>query len=446
MPSHNVKIQPGFSTKSSMHVGRRNVMAGLGALAASSWLPSRLSAQGTVREADILIIGGGMAGCSTAFHLAQHGQDVVLLERGEIASQASGQNAGGLGGAGWGNVPNLLSYLTAGSLDIFKQLQIDMGYNMEFRQCGGLTGIHTEAQFEYVEDQVRSLAANGYDAELLSPREARAIEPGINPKLLGLSYFHGRGQADPIKSTRAFAHAAERAGASINTGQNVTAMSIRGDGSYSIRTDSGEFRCRTLVLAAGSWSGPVGRMIGLDIPIKPIRGQMWATAPQPPRVFHMLGSAESSLAWSKDNGADEDTPPTVTHRGTQRLTRHLYGRQRKNGEIIFGGDREDLGYNMTPDSAGIEVNRGHAAEVIPFVARLPIVRTWAGLMPFSLDGLPIIGRIPLRDNLFIVSGLASSGFGRGPMAGKLAADYIHTGHMPHVLAESNPARCVTETV
>ena len=113
---------------------------------------------------------------------------------------------------------------------------------------------------------------------------------------------------------------------------------------------------------------------------------------------------------------------------------------------LVGGDREDLGYNMTPDSAGIEVNRGHAAEVIPFVARLPIVRTWAGLMPFSLDGLPIIGRIPLRENLFIVSGLASSGFGRGPMAGKLAADYMHTGHMPHVLAESNPARCVTEAV
>ena len=392
----------------------------------------------------ILIIGGGMAGSATAFHLAQLGRDVMLLERGEIASQASGQNAGGLGGAGWGNVPNLLSYLTAGSLDIFKQLQIDMGYDMEFRQSGGLTGIHTEEEFDYVENQVHSLKANGYDAELLTPREARGIEPGINPDLLGLSYFPGRGNADPVKSTGAFAHAAGRAGASINTGQNVTAITVRGDGGYSVRTDSGEFRCQTLVLAVGSWSGPVGRMLGLDIPIKPIRGQMWATAPQPPRVFHMLGSAESSLAWSKDNGADESTPPNVTHRGDRRLTRHLYGRQRKNGEIIFGGDRQDLGYNMTPDPAGIEVNRGHAADVIPFVAELPIARTWAGLMPFSLDGSPIIGKIPQRDNLYIVSGLASSGFGRGPMAGKLAADYIHTGHMPHVLAESDPARCVTE--
>jgi len=185
-------------------------------------------------------------------------------------------------------------------------------------------------------------------------------------------------------------------------------------------------------------------MLGLDIPIKPIRGQMWATASLPPRIFHTQSSAESSLAWSKDNGADESTPPNLTHKGGRRMTRHLYGRQRKNGEIIFGGDREDVGYNTNPDPAGIEVNRGHAADVVPLVARLPIARTWAGLMPFSLDGSPIIGKIPLRDNLYIVSGLASSGFGRGPMAGRLAAEYIHTGHMPHVLAESDPARCVTE--
>ena len=73
---------------------------------------------------------------------------------------------------------------------------------------------------------------------------------------------------------------------------------------------------------------------------------------------------------------------------------------------------------------------------------LPVSRTWAGLMPFSLDGQPLIGGIPQLENLYIVSGLASSGFGRGPMAGKFLADYIHTGHRPQVLAEADPARCV----
>ena len=102
------------------------------------------------------------------------------------------------------------------------------------------------------------------------------------------------------------------------------------------------------------------------------------------------------------------------------------------------------GYDKAVEHTGIEVNKGHASEVIPMLSDLPIARTWAGLMPFAMDGAPIIGRMPLRDNLYIVSGLASSGFGRGPMAGKLLADFIHTGHKPQVLSESDPARCVTE--
>jgi glycine/D-amino acid oxidase-like deaminating enzyme len=81
--------------------------------------------------------------------------------------------------------------------------------------------------------------------------------------------------------------------------------------------------------------------------------------------------------------------------------------------------------------------------VLPLLGQLVIGRTWAGLMPFSLDGRPVIGSIPQMENLYIAGGLASSGFGRGPMAGKLIADFVHTGHRPQVLAESDPGRCVT---
>ena len=126
------------------------------------------------------------------------------------------------------------------------------------------------------------------------------------------------------------------------------------------------------------------------------------------------------------------------------MTRHLYGRQRKNGEIIFGGDRELVGENVTANPAGIEVNRNHAIEVLPFLANLPIAETWAGLMPFPLDGRPLIGRIAERRNLWIVSGLASSGFGRGPMAGKLLADYLHSGVPAPVLTDADPVRRVRE--
>ena len=394
-------------------------------------------------ETEILIIGGGIAGASTAYHLAQYGHPVTLMERGNIASEASGVNAGAIGAIGWGNVPNLESYLTMGSLEIFKSLQVELGYDIEFRRSGCLQAIQTEAEYAYIQTRVTALRSQGYTVDLLSTWEAQTIEPEISPALLGCLYMPLRAQADPKKATRALATAAERGGARILLNHEVTGVQPRGDDRYQVETSQGRCRARTLVIAAGAWCSGIGAMLGLRIPIVPVRGQMWASAPLPPGVFHTISAAESSLQWHTAPGNDHETPPHLTHRGQQRVTRHLYGRQTRAGEIIFGGDRQSVGYHKIPDPAGIEANHGHAAEVLPFLRDLPLTRTWAGLMPFSLDGAPIIGKISQRPGLYIVSGLASSGFGRGPMAGKLVADYIHTGHRPHVLAEADPARCVT---
>ena len=392
-------------------------------------------------ETDVVVVGGGIAGTSVAYHLTALGRRVTLLERGEIASGASGVNAGQIDSIGWGHKPDLQAHLTTGSLDIFKSIQLDLGEDIEFRQSGALQAIHTEAEGDFERARVRALRERGHRVELLTNREARSLEPGWSSRLLGAMYSPERSQADPGKATRALATLAERSGARVLTLREVTALAPRPGGGWLARTSGGDVAAGSLVLAAGAWCGPVGARLGLDIPIVPVRGQMWATAPVAPSVFQTMSSAESALAWHRDPGAD---PPFLTLRKNARLTRHLYGRQRRDGEIIVGGDRELAGWSATPDPAGIEVNRAHAIEVLPFLAGLPIARTWAGLMPFPLDGKPLIGRIPLRPDLWIVSGLASSGFGRGPMAGKLLAEYLHSGRPPAVLAEADPARCVVE--
>jgi sarcosine oxidase subunit beta len=394
-----------------------------------------------VIDAGILIVGGGIAGASAAYHLAGHGRRVVLLERGEIASGASGVNAGAIDSIGWGAAPDLQAHLTAGSLELFEAVQLDLGEDVEFRRSGALQAIHTPEQYAFTRERVAALRAGGHVVELLTSREARAIEPALSPALLGAMYSPLRSQADPRKATRAFATLAERRGARVLTDHEVTHLAPRAAGGYVIRTATGELVAGALVIAAGAWCGRIGAMLDLDIPIVPVRGQMWATAPGPPRVFQTISAAESPLAWHRDRGG---APPDLTHRDGRRVTRHLYGRQRRDGEIIFGGDRELVGWETTPDPAGLAVNHGHAVEVLPFLAELAIARTWAGLMPFPLDGKPLIGRIPVREDLWIVSGLASSGFGRGPMAGKLLADYLHTGTPAPVLAEADPARCVRE--
>ena len=105
-------------------------------------------------EAEIIVIGGGIAGVSTAYYLAQLGPAVTVLERGEIGGEAAGGNAGGLGGIGWGVAPDLMSYLTMGSLEEFKTLQLDHGYDIEFRQSGTLQSIHTPQQYDYSRDRM----------------------------------------------------------------------------------------------------------------------------------------------------------------------------------------------------------------------------------------------------------------------------------------------------
>ncbi len=402
-------------------------------------------------DTDAAVIGGGIAGASAAFHLAAHGRRVILLEQGEIASGASGVNAGMIDSIGWGHSPDLQAHLTAGSLELFQQIELDHGLDIELRQSGSLHAIHTPEQHAFTRDRVEALTARGHAVELLDTREARSIEPEFHPSLLGAMYSPLRSQADPERATRAFAELAARQGARVLTGHEVTAIVPRTASGWVIRTAQLEVVAQHLVIAAGAWCGRVGAMLGLDIPITPVRGQMWATAALPPRVFHTISSAESALAWHRDRGGvlsvkdrRDGEPPDLTHRGGTRVTRHLYGRQRRNGEVIFGGDRQLAGWNTTSEPSGIEVNRTHAAEVLPFLAALPPARTWAGLMPFSLDGKPLIGRIPGSAGLWIVSGLASSGFGRGPMAGKLLADALHTGTPSALLAEADPARCVRE--
>jgi len=135
-------------------------------------------------ETEIMISGGGIAGASTAYHLAQYGRHVTLLERNDIASEASGVNAGAIRAIGWGNVPNLESYLTMGSLEIFKSLQVELRYDIEFRRSGSLQAIQTEAEYAYIQRRVLELRSQGYTVDLLSTQETQMIEPALSPAFI----------------------------------------------------------------------------------------------------------------------------------------------------------------------------------------------------------------------------------------------------------------------
>ncbi len=390
---------------------------------------------------EILIIGGGITGTSTAYFLTQSGHEVTLLERSELASEASGLNAGTLWQIGWGASPDLSSTLSMGGLEIFNTLQFDLGYDIEFRQSGALKAMQTEEQLDFLQKEVQHLKSQGYNLEILTTRDAQSIEPELSQELPGCLHYPLGGSANPVKTTRAFASAAQQRGAHILTNHEVSTIEHLDNGTYKVITPQSIFQAHLLVIAAGPWCRSIGSMLGLHIPVFPVRGQMWSTGPVPTRLFHAIGAAESIHYWHNNPYSNKDTPLELTHRGDVRLTRHLYGRQTCDGEIIFGGDRQ-LSSSKTLDETGIEVNRNHVIEIFPFLRQFPIKRTWAGLMPFTQNLEPIIGKIPQHENLYIVTGLSSSGFEQGPMSCKLLADCIHNGKPSPVLSSADLTRQV----
>ena len=391
---------------------------------------------------EILIIGGGITGTSTAYFLTQAGHEVTLIERKELASEASGLNAGTLWQIGWGTSPDLSSTLSMGGLEIFEKLQSDLGYDIEFCQSGALKAIQTEEELDFLQKEVQHLKTLGYCVEILSTRDAQSIEPELSSELFGCLHYPLGGSANPVKTTQALASAAQKRGACILTNYEVISIQYLDNTCYKVVTSKGIFQTQTLVLAAGPWCRDIGYMLNLHIPVFSVRGQMWSTGPVPTHLFRAFGAAESTLYWHRNSHSNKDIPPELTHDENVRHTRHLYGRQTLEGEIIFGGDRQ-LTQNKTPDEAGIEANRNHVIEIFPFLRQYPITRTWAGLMPFTANLEPIIGTIAQYDNLFIVTGSGSSGFEQGPMAGKLLAEFIHNSQALPILSSANPMLHVT---
>ena len=374
----------------------------------------------------VIVIGAGIVGASAALTLAEQGSDVIVVDRGLVGCEASGLNAGLIGGGGWGEQPDVDVALSMGSLERYIHLADDLGHDISLDRTGTLILIRTEEEWEWAKTSVDGNRSTGRCFELVDSEALRTLEPAADPSLLGAIFDPLAGHAEPVRATQAFAAAAVIQGADVRTGCGVTDLrQLRGGGwQVDVATDGqpSQVSVDAVVIAAGPWSNEIGRMVGIDIPVVAVRGQMWASAPQPRVLRHGIAAAESACQWMTEDLVD-GVPPNLTHHDGRRMTRHLYGRQRPNGEIVFGGDRV-LTNDRTIDLAGIAVNHDHTGELFPgFAGRAPS-RTWSGLMPFSLDGRPLIGPVSGREGLFVAGGLASSGFGRGPMTGQFVAELV----------------------
>jgi sarcosine oxidase, subunit beta len=365
---------------------------------------------------DTVIVGGGVIGNSIAYHLARQGQQVLVIERSEVASSpaASWASAGGVRRQGRHPAE---ARLAIEAIERWKTLEQELEADLHYRHGGNLLLAESDAEADqlvkFVDHQHEIDFA---DVRLVDRKEARSLVPGLNDRVVAGSYSPIDGQADPVLTTRAFAIAAQRHGAIYWTGTSTSSFTVHKEHVKSVQTERGEITAGHIVLAAGAWSDELAATIGLRLPIRTRALQMILSTP-----------AQSNLL-----------QPVISAVG-----RVLSLKQVANGAFLLGGGW--LG-DSTPDrrsfimrSTSIQGNWATARELLPAVGDQRIARSWCGLEAQSIDDIPFIGSMPGLKGLTIAVGFSGHGFALAPAIGRSVAEQIN-GHSTPELEGLNPTR------
>jgi sarcosine oxidase subunit beta len=353
--------------------------------------------------ADIVIVGAGIMGVSTAYHLARRRAGrIVVLERDEVCSGSTALASGGIRH----QYANRIGVeLTRHSIETYERFQDEFGVNPRFRQHGYLILVTTEAELAQAERNVALQRSLGVDVTLLSPEETHRRFPYLaTDDLRGATYSPRDGYADPYLATTAMAARARDLGVTIRTGCEVTGF-VRTDGRVEgVQTGGGVVRAPVVVIATGAWSGVVGRLADVDIPVRPLRRSKFITAPFP---FERIPEA---------------TPFVIdTHQGISL--------RREGAGVLLGiGRREEAGAFRTDlDWTLAEPLVERAVRRAPVLGDAELMRTWTGLYEMTPDQTGIVSAVPAVSGLHVIAGFSGHGFMHGPIAGQLMAELVTDG-------------------
>jgi len=351
-----------------------------------------------VRSADVIIIGGGIMGCSTAYHLTKRGQSVLLLERGRVGEEASGRNGGGV--RQQNRNPAELPLAIEAVNKIWANFKEEFDWDVEYRQGGNIRLITSEKEYDTFHKNPEWERKMGLKVEFLTDEETRALAPTISKgiELLGSTYCPTDGTANPLLVTKAIARAARRQRAQILEHEPVKGLKVEGGRVVAAFTDQGEYRAPVFLNAAGPWSKTICNWIGLDFPINNKRAQILVTEPIPPLIKEFI---------SFDVG---------------------YIRQALNGGIHLGVRSKSVeNFDKTSTFEAFMEAGSRMTEIFPLFKEFSLLRSWGGINDWTPDETPIIDKAPNLEGFFMVSGFSGHGFCLGPMVGKLMSEWILDG-------------------
>jgi glycine oxidase len=363
----------------------------------------------------VIVVGGGVIGCATAYYLAREGAEVTLLERGEVSGEASGAAAGVLAPlSDHGEHPPLYNRLCDESVAMFDELLsvfAAAGVEVHYRSVGLLEVALNAAELRGLEAQFERRRAEP-GVRWLAGAEARRLEPELSEKTEAAILTSGIRYLDPRRLTQAFAAAAQREGVTIREHEPVTRFLRRGDRLRGVRTTGGTYEADEFLIAGGPWTTALSRRLGATVPVRPVRGQMLSLQGPPQPLSHIVYGERGLLV------------------------------PREDGQTYAGATVEEAGYRKHTTAAGLRGLRAGAAAMVPSLGNARQLKAWAGLRPATPDGLPALGRVPGWRNAWVSGGHYRTGILLSPLSGRLMARAIASGSEAGLPRELTPARFV----
>ncbi|MFI2205521.1 NAD(P)/FAD-dependent oxidoreductase [Streptomyces sp. NPDC020192] len=347
-------------------------------------------------SADVVIIGGGVMGASTAFHLAEAGvKDIVVVERGDLGCGSSGKPIGGVR-AQFSDPLNI--ELGRRSLRAFRDFRHRPGADIGLDTVGYLFLLDSDEQARDFETGVGLQNSLDVPSRMISPEEARHLCPYVSTEgLVAAAYSPADGHARPALVVQGYARAAARAGVTLATHTAVRGIDTAGDRIVGVHTSQGRIACSTVICTAGAWSARIGDMAGVDLPVRPVKRQLAFTAPltpPAPRIPFTIDFSSTAYFHNSDDGL-------------------LLG--------LADPDQED-GFDTTWTPHWLELFRTVARRRAPALAELRTAGGWAGLYEVTPDHNALIGRSRELPGFLYATGFSGHGFLQAPAVGEVMRD------------------------